>query len=343
MFAARYFTPRYWPARYWPEVGGSATVIAAAAGSTSLLAYRRFAAREAGRYIQGTVDASGNSTTTAKVAALATSISADDVYKDYWFYLPAAGAGDKVRVVSGFTALTGTLAVDRAYSLSSVPDGKTFELHGVLRPFGDDLVETLDWTTAINDALKRCFVEWEFTVTPTERATRHDVSTANTWLTNPDWIKQVGVLGTNESRAEVDPYRTRAVRGESERQGSVVYLNHAPRTFSANEVIYVKAIRPAYSLCRAAGGTFGDQNGLSAETDEAPASVEWVAYAALEELGRRQPMLLAGAAEPDVAKRRKEWAALFSYYARKETGQLPELTFRPMLNVAVMRNTRGGR
>ena len=197
----------------------------------TLLQYRQFAAQESGRFVAGTVDASGNSTTTAVVAALVSSISQDDLYTDYWLFFPAASAGDIIRVVKTYTASSGTLTVERIYSSSSIPNSKTFELHGLVKPVSDTLTEP-NWTTIINDGLKRLMVEVEITHTPVADAHRHDLTTGNTWLTDPKWVRQVGYLDTTEVRAEVDPYERR-VPGWPEKLSNIVYINHPHRTFAS--------------------------------------------------------------------------------------------------------------
>lgn len=310
----------------------------------TLQSYRRFAAREAGRYVAGTVDASGNSTSTAVVAALKTSATPapNSMFNDFWLYLPAANATDKVRRVASFAASTGTLTVDRVYSGASVPDGKAFELHGVARPFNDDLTETVTWTDIINDALKRIMLPWEITVTVVADATRHDLTTGNTWLTEVEQVRQVGYLSSTETRANVDPYRRR-VAGYAEKLGNIVYLNHSPATFTATTTtLYVKTLRSAYDLVQAAGsGAFGAQSALALETDVAIPSVERVGYGALVNLAKRQGMNFAEETETRIKKQQKEWAEQFSLYSRREGGQLPELTFRPVVEMGSYRHWGG--
>jgi hypothetical protein len=246
-----------------------------------------------------------------------------------------------VRIVKSFTASTGTLTVDRAYSGATIPDSKSFELHGVLAPIAASLTE-LSWTTVINDALKRIFVEDEFTITPTANATRHEVTTANAWLTEAFQVRQVGYLSSTEVRAEEDPYEGRTVYGYAEKIKNLVYLNHRGRTFSTNETVYVKAIRSAYDLVQAAGGgAFGAQSGLSLETDVAIPSVERVGYAALVGLAKRQGMSLAQETKTRIKEQQKEWATQFTFYSQKEGMDLPELTFRLPLRIGSYHHSGG--
>lgn len=276
----------------------------------------------------------GGTTTTMKVTSLITSLAQSDLYADWWLYLPTASTGDKVRVVTTGPSTTGTITVDRVFSGASIADSKAFELHGMVRPFDDDLTETVDWTQLINDGLKRCFVEVEFTHTPVANQTRHDLTTLNTWLTNPMWIREVGVLQTSETRAEVDPYRNRRVRGHAQKMSSIVYIEHPGRTFTSTETIYVKAIKPAYYHCAAAAGAYGSQTGLALEADIAEPRLEWVAYAALVEFARR--MLGPADAQDDIRRKEKRWADLYSYYTKQETKDLPSLKFSEKLMVGVL-------
>jgi hypothetical protein len=145
----------------------------------------------------------------------------------------------------------------------------------------------------INQALKRIFVIVEFTVTPTDNQTRHSLASAASWLVIPDWVYQVGVMSATQDRNQLDPYETSRVRGYPDELGGVVYLNHPNRSFSSTaDLLYVKAIRPAYTFCRASGGTYGDQSGLTLETDECVPVTEWVAAVAALEAWYRDPITM---------------------------------------------------
>lgn len=265
-------------------------------------------------------------------SALISSLSINDLYTDYWLYLPAAAAADKIRSVSTYTPSTGTITQDRVWSAATIANSKVYELHGMIRPFADELTEQMDWTQLINDALTRCMLEIEITVTPTADATRHDLTTANTWLTKPVFVRQVGYLTTGEVRAEVDPYAGRTVRGYAEKLSNLVYINHSPRTFASNQTIYVKCLKPAYNHCRAAAGVFGDQAGLALEADEAVPSVEWVAYGALNEASRRGFVGPNAEARKLWAEREERFARLYEHYRGAEL-RVPTLTFRPIQGV----------
>jgi len=205
-------------------------------------------------------------------------------------------------------------------SATSVWNSKTIEFHGIIKLLAE-------WDRLTTDALKRIGEMVEFTVTPTANATRHSLASAASWLTDPQWVYQVGFLTSSEARGEVDPYEGRRVRGSTEKLLNVVYLVHPTRTFASNETVYVKAFRPYYTLCRASGGTYGDQSGLSADTDEAIPNVEWVGAAMLIQWARRAKGTLGGGGSKALAERQAEWANLFNEETRKHGLILPERTF----------------
>lgn len=301
----------------------------------TLTEYRQFAAKEAGRFVTGT-STTGGTTTTMVVTSLISSLSQDNLYSDWWLYLPTASAGDKVRVVASSTASTGTITVDRVFSGATVANSKTFELHGMARPFADDLTETMDWTQLINDGLKRCFLPVEFTITPTANQNRHSLTGSQSWLTNENWVREVGYLVSGEDRNNVDPYGNRRIFGKPEKLSNLVYAVHRGRTFGTNETIYVRAIKPAYYHCRATGGTFGEQSGLALEADEAEVQIEWAAYAALTEMARRAGVVVAQEAKDRIRDNERRWASLFSYYDRLHSRSLPDMKMYEPLMVGVV-------
>ena len=293
---------------------------------TTLVTFRRATAPLAGRYVQCTGDSSGNSTTTIVVAGLKTVSTATELYTDYYVYLPAASAADKIRQVSSFAPTSGTLTIDRAYSSSSVPNSKAVELHGILQPFSDDLT-AYSWSDAINDSLKRLWLPTEFTLTPTVDAIRHSLSSIS-WVTSENQILDVGYLGTNETRAKVDPYENRRVRGELERDGVTLYLKHRYRTFASTDTIYVRAAKRAYDHCKPTAGAYGDQSGLALETDEAPVPVDVVKWGALVEAARNLRNDLNDAAADHVLSHQAEWSRLFTNAMRIYQQRLPQQRFK---------------
>jgi hypothetical protein len=132
----------------------------------------------------------------------------------------------------------------------------------------------------------------ELTLAPVAQQTRHSLASAAAWLTVPDWVYQVGKLTAGDDRNQVDPYESSRIRGYPDELGGTVYLNHPGFTFSATDTLYVKAIRPAYTFCRAAAGVYGDQSGLTLEADDCVPGAEWVAAAAALEAWYRDPITM---------------------------------------------------
>ncbi len=293
----------------------------------TLTLYRRSGAKAAGRYVQGTVKSSGSTTTSFVVDALKTLGTATDQYDDWWVYLPAASATDKVRIVSSYTAASGLVNIDRDLSGASVADSKVVELHGVLTPFCDDLT-IYSWTDAVNDALKRLWLPVEFTITPTANAIRHTLA-STTWITSENQVLDVGWLTTGETRAGSDPYKNRGIWGEVERDGGTLYLNTSPRTFSTSETIYVRAAKRAYDHCKPTAGAFGDQAGLALETDEAVPQTEAIMWGACVAAARNLRNELNDAAADHISAHQAEWARMWTKERRIYHGKLPQGHFKP--------------
>lgn len=281
-------------------------------------AYRQFAAKEAGPFHEGTAEVT--STAAALIdtdAPVQSSIDQADLLKDKWLYLPAGAAADRLRVIKDYAPATGTLTPDKSWSVE--PDGATYEVHGVVDPS--------KWTELINEGLKEIGIEVEFTVTPVSNATRHSLAT-QTWLTR-DWqVRQVGYLASGEVRAEQNPFR-RVLRGNVFRDGATLYLDHPHHIFNTTDTIYVKAVRLAYDFARPSAGAYGDQSGLSLETDEALPPTDLVGYAALCVVARRAFAPIHPEGRKLVAENGARWAALFSEKLA-EFFTLPQLTFRPL-------------
>lgn len=261
--------------------------------------------------MQFTADASGGTTTTIPAAALRTISTASELYQDWWIYMPAASAADKLRTVSSYAPATsttvGTLTTDgRVYSGASVPNSKVVELHGLFPPFSDDLT-VYSWSDAINDALKRIWIPVEFTISPTADAIRHSLASI-TWVLSEHQILDVGYLGSGETRANVDPYERRPVWGDVERDGATLYLHHPGRAFQTTDTIYVRAAKRVYDHCKASGGAYGDQSGLALEADEAPVSDDIVKWGACVEVARNLRNDLTDAAADHLLSHQAEWA-----------------------------------
>ena len=236
----------------------------------------------------------------------------DKIYDDYWICLPAAttAANRASRRITTFTKGSGTLTWDRALSGATIPDSAAYELHGLL--------PMEDWTTAFNDALKLIMVATEITLTPTASAKRHDITTANTWLTNPAWIRQIGYLQSNETRANESPYTSgRLIRGWADTDGATVYINHPTRTVASGETWYLRVVKPAYYHCTATGGLFGSQSGLSAESDEAPVDADYLAWAGMAMAFSQGRLDFGSDADPQLQGKRQEAIRMASRYARE--------------------------
>lgn len=244
--------------------------------------------------------------------------------------MPAAAAGDKLRTVSSYAPATsttvGTLTTDgRVYSSAGVPNSKVTELHGLLPPFSDDLTQ-FSWSDAINEALKRIYLVVEFTITPTANAIRHTLA-SQTWVTSDDQILDVGYLLTGEVRAATDPYRYRPIYGEIEQDGGTLYLLHDPLTFASNQTIYLRGAKRAYDHCKPTAGAYGDQSGLSLETDEAPVPLEVICWGACVEAARNLRNELTDAAKDHIQAHQAEWARLYTDARRKSIPRLPPVRF----------------
>jgi hypothetical protein len=275
----------------------------------TLTQFRQQAAREVGRYFDGTAK-SGSSTTTLVDTAwnVKSSLNQDDLYTDYYLFRPnAISASDRVRIVATYQPSSGYLIADQTWGIPPYSGGvgEAYELHGTVEPY-----EAM--TRLLNAALKRCFIVVEVTMTPIADQTRHSLTTVAPWLTDPRSIVNVGCMQNTDDRDEVDPYAA-PVRGEVVQDGATFYLVHRGRSFSASEqTIYLQAIKPAYYHCRAAGGVYGSQSGLSLESDECPVAVDWVAAGTLVEAWRDFGHLLEAAANQKLARDRQEAAAWFT-------------------------------
>jgi hypothetical protein len=233
------------------------------------LAYRQAAARAVGTLHTGV--ATGGSTQSLLEATawpFKSTISQNERFEHWYLHRPTATTADRSRAVAsgGYIALAGTLAPDRLYDVAPAV-GEPFELMNMLDP---DTLHRL-----IGDVLALCPVTSEVTFTTSATTTvHHSLASAAPWLTDPDWVYQVGYLAPADVRSDVDPF-SRPRRGRAIERGGVVYLEGP--AFNPTDTVYVLASRPAASACRSSGGTYGDQTGLALDTDEAPVEVDWVA------------------------------------------------------------------
>jgi len=239
----------------------------------TLQTYRRTAARLLGPYQQGTATA-GSSTTQLEDTTwpLKSSTTRSAAYKDWFLFRPnAAAVADKVRWAKLYTPSTGKIDVDNTYG-TAIANGEVYELHGLIEPY-------TDFRQLINDVLNlpQTMVLTELTFTVSSNLNRrHSLATAAPWLTDPDWVYQVGILPSGQTRTQYDPFSA-PYRGTVRKDGATVYLEG----FSANttDTVYVLVARPAYTYCKPTAGAFGDQSGLTAtETDEAVPDDVWVGW-----------------------------------------------------------------
>lgn len=306
---------------------------------TSLTEARQFTARETGPFRASTAHSSSTGGAVIDLTwPIRSNNDQDSLYQDHYLYRPAANTSDRVRTVRIYTASAGSLAPDLPHDVAAVA-GEAFELLGTLDP--------QDIERAINNALKEILVEAEFTITPVNSAVRHTLPTAVAeWLTEPEWIRQVGYLTLDESanRDNYDPYDGRLVRGEASKDGGRIYLKHPHRSFDpANTVLYVKTMKPAFYHCRAdSTGDFGDKtDGLTAEANEAPVALTWLASAALVECWRQHGRMLEPGAN---AKLIRDFAEAVVWYSEQTEIHLdvPQLTFLPTPRAWGPRSSHGG-
>jgi hypothetical protein len=302
---------------------------------STLASVRQWVGSELGSYFSGTANASGHSTSTLVDTQLVSSIDVDDRWVDYWLILPAAAAADNrvSRVVKTFTPSTGTLTVDRVWSASTIPDLAAFELHGHIEPI-------TELGTCINDALQRIMLLVEVTVTPSADAIRHDLTTANTWLTNPRWVRQAGYLVTGETRANNDPFWNRRVPGYCTKESGIVYLNTPTRTFASNETLYLRILKPAYAHCRTAtgSGTYGEKtDGLTAEANESELDERIIGWGAINQAVRRELLAVDQESNERLLRKVDESAKSFTRWIRENdptTREDGRLTLRrPMIRM----------
>jgi hypothetical protein len=289
----------------------------------TLTQYRQRAAKELGFFASGTAT-SGSSVTVLECTTwpFQSSMDVDDEYVDKWLFRPAAAAADKVRYISSTDRSAGLIVPDKAWAAAPYnTSGESFEIHGFVEP----LTELLE---LINLALKRCFVVVEFTFSSSDADyTRHSLATAASWLTQESWVRQVGYLTSTEDRNEVDPFR-RVLRGEVISHGKTMYLQMGAR--ATTDVIYVKALKPAYYHCAATGAAYGTQaTGLALETDIAEPEEEWVAAGVLVEAWKRYGHILEAAANQRLVRERVEAASYFTLKTRQNL-RVPRKTFHPV-------------
>ncbi len=279
---------------------------------------RRFVLPLLGPYISGTITGGTVASLVSVLAPFKSSVLSDDTYKDQIIYLPARSVPDNERIVSEYTAATGTFVPDTDWAVA--PSAGTFELSsGLLSITAPDS----GLHALINDALRRLFIIEEFTLSPVALQTRHSLTSAAAWLTNADWVRQVGVLAAGEDRNKVNPYR-RSVRGRPIKIGPTVYLDHPSYTFNAADTLYVKALAPAYDRCADTGSpTVFTASGMGDESDVCQPSVERVGWATVVEAHLRLGNVLSDNADKRVQRNLAVAAQMVTKFNRDELQDEP--------------------
>jgi len=198
--------------------------------------------------------------------------------------------------------------------------GERFE---VLGPFDVPTLHQL-----INDGLKQCWLVVDVACVAQPGITRHDLGDVAPWLQDPNHVRQAGMLPEGHSPFEDDPFDN-PVWGMVERDGGTMIFNTTTRSFNVGDTIYLRCYKRAYDHCRATGGTYGEQSGLVAETDEAPIERDWLASSALTVGWRRFGHLLEPQANQRLIRDATSAAAWFADRSRQHfTAVAPTLTFK---------------
>ena len=326
----------------------------------SLAQYRAALAVECGPYIgpeSYDVRATSGSDTTKLVCAnypIRSGIPQQDSLIDRPLYRPSAAQElDRNRYVMDYDPATGTITPDLPWTNPpfSPTSGNTYgflegytygdlehflyqDLEGlgvngigerfeVLGPFDAPTMHKL-----INDGLKQCWMVVDVPLTPLVDTTRQNLGGVAWWLQDPNNVLQVGLLVQGEDRNVQDPF-ARRVYGEVERDGGTMHLNTGTRTFNSTDLLYLRCLKRMYDHCRPSGGSFGDQSGLSLETDEAPVEREWLVSSALVLAWRRFAHLLEPGANQRLIRDQAAATVWFADRARVHLGAVkPQMTFK---------------
>jgi hypothetical protein len=198
--------------------------------------------------------------------------------------------------------------------------GERFEILG---PFDVPTLHQL-----VNDGLKQCWMVVEVACVPTPGAVRHNLSVVAPWIQDANHVRQAGVLRADTDRNQDDPFDN-LVYGAVERDGGDFYFNTGVRSFNDGDIIYLRCYKRAYDHCRTSGGVYGEQSGLSLETDEAPIERDWLASSALTVGWRRFGHLLEPAANQRLIRDQAAASAWFADRSRQHfTAVAPTLTLR---------------
>lgn len=303
------------------------------------------------------VRATSGSSTTKLVCSqypIRSGIAQNDLLTDRPLYRPnATRPEDRDRYVMTYDPSTGTITPDLAWTVPPIasPGGSSYEaleaftysdLEILLYEDIEDLgaagvgerFEVLGpWDAPtmrqlINDGLKQCWMVVEVACYPTPETSRHSLAELTPWLQDPNHVRQAGVLTLGDDRNKTDPFAN-IVHGRIERDGGDLYLNTDGRTFNVGDTIYLRCYKRAFDHCRPAGGTFGDQVGLSLDTDEAPTERDWLVSSALLIGWRRFGHLLEVAANQRLIRDQASASTWFSDRTHQHFSAVsPTLTFQ---------------
>jgi hypothetical protein len=270
----------------------------------TLTEIRQGISKRLGSYIASTASAgTGTGALMDTKYPVYSSSAQDELYQDWFLFLPGSASTDKCRRVATYTPGNGQLTPDSPWG-NAPAVGAAYELHAIMDPLNEI-------HPAINESLRRLLVVTETTLTISDSDDNRQSLAALTWLLNPNYVRQVGWLDSTEDRTETDPYG-RVVRGMVQFYDGVPYLEHPSNRFDTTQTLYLKILKPAYYHCKASGGAFGSQTGLSAETDEAPVAADWAISAGLLECLNSYVNLADQGDNQKVMRMRNEEAARFN-------------------------------
>jgi len=329
----------------------------------SLAEYRANLAVESGPFIGPElydVRATGGSDITKLVCdihPITSGINQTDLLVDRPLYRPnAVLPTDKHRIVMVYDPPTGTITPDLPWVLAPISTvGATtyeqLEAHtygdfedqfltyenmegtGVVGGIGErfEILGLWDAPTMhqlINDGLKQCWMVVDVVCTAQEGVSRHDLRLVTPWLQDPNHVRQAGVLAEGDDPSRTDPFEN-IIYGTVERDGATFVFNTGSRTFNVGDQIYLRCYKRGFDHCRPAGGDYGDQVGLTLETDEAPIERDWLVSAALVVGWRRFGHLLEPAANQRLIRDAMAAAAWFADRTHEHfTAVQPQLTLR---------------
>lgn len=291
----------------------------------TLTQIRQEAAQLIGPFLSSTAT-SGSTTSQLEDTAwpVFSSLSQASLFQDGWIYRPAAvAAADKSRIVSTYTPGSGLMLPDKTWTNAPYSgSGEAYEWHGLIEP-------SVSWTAIINDALKVMMIPVEFTFTPTALYSRTSMTVPAPWLTEPDWVLQIGWLAAGElvaplSREVIEPHWTR-LRAQTD--GASVYIEHGS-IWNGTETCYVRALKPAYYHVAPSGGIlYGTQSGMALEGDSVPLTcrTEWCAWEAILKGWARYSAMLAAADKIKASQQEaKDWADYYNpHYGKSQKRDKP--------------------